>query len=88
MTAPTRVYTRADLEPVRTDEVRGGDLLAHGRALELGDYTATRVALAGPTTRRKEWGDQDVARIETTDGAAYQQPAHWKVLIVKREIAR
>jgi hypothetical protein len=83
----TTVYTREDLDEVRTDKVREGDLLARGRSLELGGYTAVRVGIAGPVGYKPDW-DEDVYRIEFADGTACQQPGRYPVLIVGRGAIR
>ncbi|MEO3929273.1 hypothetical protein ABGB07_36290 [Micromonosporaceae bacterium B7E4] len=83
----TAIYTRDDLIRVRCDEVRECDLLAQGRSLELGGYTATRVGLSGPVGFKADW-QEEVWRIELDGGMAYQAPGRYPILIVAEGAVR
>lgn len=77
-----RVYTDADLLPTALRDVKVGDLLASGRALDLGGYTAQVVKASGWAGPKAEWEHRNAWRLELADGSVRQQPEEDKVLIV------
>ncbi|MFD6565462.1 hypothetical protein [Micromonospora profundi] len=81
-----RIYDDAEVEDVRTDQLTDRDLLAVGRAPGWGGFNGRPIANAGWAGWSAEWG-QDAWRVERADGRAFTQPGHFKVTVVRRDLA-